>query len=238
MDLNSELLQHFMTTFYGSGNYDGDYWFVGMEEGGGKDLGEVTERFNAWNDLGATELVDIYDFHLKIGFLKFFTGKAVIQPTWEQQARIVLASKGRPSGREDVRTYQRDFIGRKSGETCLLELFPLPSPGVNHWNYGLWSELSFLKDRDIYRDYCAPWRIEHIRLRIQEYKPKFVVFMGMDYKKYWYSIAGLNLSFDDKGGFKAGSSEGTTYVMTWHPTASGIKNEYFEKIGEYISQFI
>ena len=33
MNLNDELLQHFMTTFYGSGNYSGDYWFVGMEEG-------------------------------------------------------------------------------------------------------------------------------------------------------------------------------------------------------------
>jgi hypothetical protein len=32
---DDQLLERFMCTFYGYGNYRGAYWFVGMEEGGG-----------------------------------------------------------------------------------------------------------------------------------------------------------------------------------------------------------
>lgn len=96
MDLNDDLLQHFMTTFYGSGNYAGDYWFVGMEEGGGNDLDQVTARLNAWVELGEAELVDIYQFHIKINYPEYFTDPVKLQRTWMQQARIILASKGSP----------------------------------------------------------------------------------------------------------------------------------------------
>lgn len=238
MNLNNDLLLHFMTTFYGSGNYAGDYWFVGMEEGGGNDLGQVTERFTAWNDLGTTELVDIYDFHLKIGYPQYFTNPVISQPTWIQQARIVLSSKRQDSSTYAVKEYQREMIGRKTKETCLLELFPLPSPSVNDWNYGLWSSLSFLRDRQTYRNYCAPWRTEHIRSRIQEFKPKVVVFLGKGYSKYWQLIAGQNLRFENRDGFKTGRSEGTTFAITKHPAARGVTNTYFETIGRHLSQFI
>jgi hypothetical protein len=112
MKLNDEFLQHFMTTFYGSGNYAGDYWFVGMEEGGGDSLDQVSKRFIAWEALGETELVDIYDFHLSIGYPQYFTNPVKLQRTWMQQARIVLAAKGYPSETTAVKEYQRDIIGR------------------------------------------------------------------------------------------------------------------------------
>jgi hypothetical protein len=41
---NDQLLSHFMQTFYGYGNYQGDYWFIGMEEGGGDTWAEVQQR--------------------------------------------------------------------------------------------------------------------------------------------------------------------------------------------------
>ena len=61
--LTDTLLQHFMSTFYGSGNYFGEYWLIGMEEGGGNDLDQVSKRLTAWVELGETELVDIFRFH-------------------------------------------------------------------------------------------------------------------------------------------------------------------------------
>ena len=234
MSLNDTLLQDFMTTFYGSGNYSGDYWFVGMEEGGGNDLLQVTNRLNAWIELGKTELVDINQFHVKINHPQYFRDPVKLQRTWMQQTRIVLASKGLASPTPDVRTYQRDIIGRKTKETCLLELLPLPSPSTKVWNYALWSGLPFLKDRSAYRDYCLPWRTEHIRSRINEFKPKVVVFMGQGYSQYWQAIAGQNLSFADKGGFWAASSERTTYVITKLPAAQGVTNAYFATIGKYL----
>jgi len=230
--LNDTLLQHFISTFYGSGNYSGKYWFIGMEEGGGNTLEQVTKRLNAWIDLGKTELVDIYQFHLKIDYPQYFQDPVKLQKTWMQQARIMLSSKGLPSTTDYVRAYQRDQIGRKTGDTCLLELLPLPSPNVNNWNYNLWSGLPFLRDRQTYRENCVSWRAEHIRSRIKEYKPKAVVFMGQVYSDYWHTISGRNLIFTDKGGFWAGSSEGTTYIITKHPTAHGVTNAYFESIGE------
>lgn len=234
MDLNDTLLQQFMSTFYGSGNYSGEYWFVGMEEGGGNDLDQVTKRLNAWVELGGTELVDIYEFHNKIDYPQYFRDPVKLQRTWMQQARIVLASKGLPSSTPDVRAYQRDILGRKDSETCLLELLPLPSPSTNEWNYALWSKLPFLKERSTYRDYCVPWRAEHIRARIREHNPRFVVFLGQGYCKYWQTIADRN--FTDDGGFWSGNSGGTTYVITKHPAAQGVTNAYFEKIGMFLSQ--
>ncbi len=234
MDFNETLLQHFMSSFYGSGSYSGEYWFVGMEEGGGNDLNQVTKRINTWVELGETELVDIYEFHVKIGYPQYFRDPIKLQRTWMQQARIVLASKGLPSSTPEVRSYQRDIIGRKNKETCLLELFPLPSPSSNDWNYRLWSDLPFLKDRKTYRVYCVPWRVEHISARIKEYKPKFVVFMGQGYTNYWHTIVDRN--FTDEGGFWSANSGDTTYVITNHPAAQGVTNAYFESIGKFLSQ--
>jgi len=234
MSLNDSLLQDFMTTFYGSGNYFGDYWFVGMEEGGGNDLDQVANRLNAWITLGKTELVDIHEFHLIIDYPQYFNDPVKLQKTWMQQARIVLAAKGLPSSTSDVRVYQRDKIGRKTNETCLLELLPLPSPSTKAWNYHLWSDLPFLKDRTTYRSYCAPWRMEHIRSRINEYKPKAVVFMGQGYSQYWQAISGQNDTYGDKGGFWALISGRTTYVITKHPSAQGVTNNYFESIGDFL----
>jgi len=157
--LNDQVLQHFITTFYRSGNYEGDYWFVGMEEGGGNSLDKVRTRIKVWQDHGETELVDVYNFHILINYPENFTNPVKLQRTWMQQARIVLASKGLPNSAADVKVYQRDVIGRKNSETCLLELLPLPSPSTSAWHYDQWTNIGFLKNRKVYRDYCLPWRI-------------------------------------------------------------------------------
>lgn len=236
--LTDTLLQHFMSTFYGSGNYFGEYWFIGMEEGGGNDLDQVSKRLTAWVELGETELVDIFRFHEKIDYPQYFRDPVKLQKTWMQQARIVLASKGLPSTTLDVSAYQRDFIGRKTEETCLLELLPLPSPSSNIWNYNRWSTLHYLKDRNTYKDYCLPCRIKHIQSRIEKFKPKVVVFMGQVYSNYWHTIAGSNVSFTDEGGFWVDHSERTIFIITKHPAAHGVTNEYFETIGDYLFQIL
>jgi len=237
MELNDDLLEHFMTTLYGSGNYAGDYWFVGMEEGGGSDLDQVTARLNSWKELGETELVDIYEFQIRINYPEYFTDPVKLQRTWMQQARIILASKGVTAFTSAVKDYQRDIIGRLTSETCLLELLPLPSPSTAVWNYEYWSNLPFLKDRKSYREYCIPWRTEHIRSRISIYKPKIVVFLGLSYLGYWQAVAGQSVRFVDKGDYWAGQADGTNYVVAKHPATKGLSNAYFEKIGSYIYHY-
>lgn len=60
--LDEQLLQEYMNGFYGYGDYAGRYWLVGMEEGGGDDVGEVAAKLAAWQQGGKKELEDITVF--------------------------------------------------------------------------------------------------------------------------------------------------------------------------------
>lgn len=124
---NDELLEKIVDTFYGYGNYQGNYWFVGMEEAGG-DFNDINNRINIWSNRGKQEIEDIAEYHIAME-----TWDARIQPTWKGLIRIILSAKGRENiDREDVRKYQINELGRKYKETCLLELLPLPSPSLKH----------------------------------------------------------------------------------------------------------
>jgi hypothetical protein len=50
--LDESLLQEFMSNFYGYGNYAAPYWFIGMEEGGGDTIEEITRRLTVWDQRG------------------------------------------------------------------------------------------------------------------------------------------------------------------------------------------
>ncbi len=234
LKLDDPFLEHFLTTFYGSGNYHGDYWFIGMEEGGGNTLERVKKRLDTWQKLGEKELVDLYDFHIGINYPEYFHDPVKLQRTWMQQARIILATKGKPTTVDHVKTYQRDIIGRKDSETCLLELLPLPSPSTSVWHYDQWSNLPFLRDRKTYIKYCIPRRCEHIRSQIMAYRPKLVVFFGKSYSPYWQQISGNNVKFRDRGKFLFGNSIGTIFIIANHPAARGVTNAYYAGIGSLI----
>ena len=69
---NDKQLQEFAQTFYGYGNYHGDYWFVGMEEGGGDSFQDIANRLDAWSKRGKHELEDIVEYHAAMGVTRFF----------------------------------------------------------------------------------------------------------------------------------------------------------------------
>jgi hypothetical protein len=56
--LNKEILQNRLERFWGFGRYESQYWFVGMEEAGGKELQEISKRLATWEKLGSSELID------------------------------------------------------------------------------------------------------------------------------------------------------------------------------------
>ncbi|MEA3335851.1 MAG: hypothetical protein U9R25_08055 [Chloroflexota bacterium] len=125
---DDQLLDEFAHQFYGYGNYSGQYWFVGMEEGGGNSFEKVNRRLNTWAHRGKRELEDVAGYHQAIGITDLFSEKPKIQRTWGKLIRIVLSSQGITPTTERVRAYQRAVLGRPNGETCLVELFSLPSP--------------------------------------------------------------------------------------------------------------
>lgn len=98
MQLDSKLLATFTTTFFGYGNLAADWWFVGMEEGGGHSDDEISARLAAWRELGATPTVDIVDFGRRAGIdehLQWFEGdRPPLQSTWRQLIRMILGARG------------------------------------------------------------------------------------------------------------------------------------------------
>lgn len=230
-NLNADSVRRFMTSFFGYGSWNANLWFVGMEEGGGESIDEIERRLTAWD--GSDELADVRDFHRAIGSDRWFRRRPPIQSTWGKLIRVALAAAGRATDNETVRTYQRDELARRDGETALIELFPLPSPSTSEWLYGD-TCITDLATRARYLDALAPQRIAQLRRRIVTHQPHAVVFYGSAYRRYWEEIAATAFTPVASGAFDAARSVPTIYILTAHPVGHGVTNRQFEAIGEYI----
>lgn len=152
--------------FQGYGNKEGKYWFLGMEEGGGS-LEELKKRAVLFS-----EVEDLYDAHEKLG--RAHTMERHV-PTWRVMSKLVMALNGQPdwANVEAARTYQAEKLGRKAGETFLVELMPLPSPSTQVWPYK-----SIYCDRDAYYQAVRPGRIAMLRKEVSSYSPEFLICYG------------------------------------------------------------
>ena len=230
---DAQLLNEFVEKFYGYGNYNGQLWFVGMEEGGGNSFSEIENRLNAWTHRGKNELEDLAQYHAEIGMTDWFNDKPKLQSSWNKLIRILLSSKGQSPTTEEVREYQKILLGKSSGDNCLVNLLPLPSPSIERWLYAEHSQLHYLSDRLKYKKWCLKSRIEHLRNRINQYKPKVVVFYSLGYYKYWQEIIGIDL-LQEADNIHTGYNETTFFVITKHPATKGVTNEYFHQVGKLI----
>lgn len=184
------LLQRFMTGFYGYGNYSGPYWLIGMEEGGGKTTAEIQRRLDAWRRHGCPEVDDVLAFHREIGEDQWFRPNPPLQQTWNKLIRLLLKVQGSTADTDAVRAYQGGRLGRAGSENCILELLPLPSPGKDRWLYEGHSGIPYLCDRPAYEREIAPKRVQHLRRRLMEHRPRLVVFYGLGDRARWEQIAG------------------------------------------------
>lgn len=232
------LIVPFMNEFYGYGNYQGDYWFIGMEEGGGNDCYEIDKRLCAWDKLGQPELADLYQFHHLIGITHFFQPPVKLQTTWAKLIRILLCLQKKSPSIQDIRDYQSACLGRSDGETCLLELLPLPSPSINHWIYSDCFDLPELTNRQTYECHYVPQRVAHLQQRISQYKPKLVVFYGTKYIHHWQNIANISLINSSSAGIHVGCNNHTVFIAIKHPVARGVSNAYFCQIGKIACQLL
>jgi len=232
--LDDRLLQDFIDGFYGYGNYLAPYWFIGMEEGGGNSIEEINNRLQTWKQRGHREVEDVADYHREFGISKYWESRPPLEATWSKIIRILLAAKGIDPSTEDVRAYQRDHLGREGKETCLLELLPLPSPSTNHWLYAEGSHIPTLADRQSYRDWLIPIRIKGLKERIQKYVPPYVIFYGKTYLEHWQVITNIPLQRNEALDIYKAKTDGTIYVVTNHPVATGVTNAYFHAVGKLL----
>lgn len=233
--INSETLEKFMHTFYGYGSYDGRMWFIGMEEGGGNSLEEINRRLQVWDQRGRRELEDAAEYHIDLGMPEYFRPGAKIQPTWNRLIRIFLTAQSKTPTAEMVRQYQINAMGHTGGDTCVVELLPLPSPSTGHWLYAQVEEMPFLENRETYREAMLPVRIRQLRLRIKVHKPPVVIFYSFSYQQHWEAITGMEFTWDPDLEIFSSKRKDTLFLVTKHPVARGLNHAYFHRIGHYIA---
>ncbi len=232
------LLSDYMGGFWGYGNLSGDYWFVGMEEGGGDSFDEVNQRVTQWDRRGRNSFEDLYEYHKDISIPKWFRKKAPLQSTWNRLIRVLLVAKGEIPEREVVRSYQIEKLGRSNGEVCLMELLPLPSPSMNHWMYSEHTDIPFLSSREEYTKKVGVIRAKKITELIRKYQPTFVMFYGIGYLDWWEKVADTKLTskiLHNKIAY-FGKLGNTAVAVSQHPVAQGVSLDYFHDIGRNLSE--
>ena len=235
-NLDDAVLESYIQGFYGQGSYAAKYWFVGMEFGGGNSATEIVSRIQGWADRGRPEVEDLVGPDGDGGGSRWFKGSIPLQPTWAKLIRVVLSAEGPAPSTEEVRTYQKDRLGRQGGLDCILELLPLPSPGIGHWRfYPEYSRLPYLRDRETYTRRVAPARITHLRARIAEHRPRAVIFYGAGYVNWWRQIAGAEFRPSAVAKVSIAENGSTRFVVMQHPTARGLANSYFDAVGRLIA---
>jgi hypothetical protein len=248
--LNNEILLNRLESFWGFGQYESQYWFVGMEEGGGHEIEEISKRFTTWEKLGSSELIDNYEYHLGItgyGYERFFEGNIKLQSTWKKLIRAYLniENPNKNYSADDVKKIQANNWGRKTSNNCLLDIFPLPSPSASKWLYNEWSDLEILKDRSTYKNTLKDKRIKALRRRVLLYKPKVVMYYGIgkEYLEIWEEVSGVK--FSPKNNFKIFENKSiylmrkgkTLFAVTYQPSGAW-NNQYWNKVGEYIHKHL
>lgn len=169
-------------------------------------------RCQAWQMLGSPELLDCADHHRVFCHTKYHTRSSRMktpvagysmrpptQTTWRRLIMLLLAFKGERTDNDAVGHYQCEAWGSAKGETCLAELSALAA-----------NSLSVERDRTAFRnERCA-----HLRKRLLENAPRFVVVYGLGARQWYEQIVGT--PFDSSGSGWTGT---TLCVLVEHPVA-------------------
>lgn len=228
-------LHDFIDTFYGYGSFQGRFWFIGMEEGGGNTLAEIARRIRLWDARGRHDLEHLAAYHRELGETEFFDQPVTSQATWRQLIRVVLTAQKQSATLDDINHYQRERLGQWGQETALIDLMPLPSPSITHWLYSAW-DVPHLHTREAYVQFYAPRRVAHIRQKIAVHRPSAVIFYGLGLRGWWTQIA--DLDFAPQSRFFTGADAHTRYVMAPHPVTPGIGNRDYQEIGAWLRDHV
>lgn len=225
------MLDRFIYDFVGYGTLDAATWFVGLEEAGCSSVSELHRRIALWSELEEAPVVDLYEFHKRLGNTQFFSEHPKLQKTWAGLSRVMLGNDGQTPTRGQVREYQATKLGRADGETLLTELLPLPKQSRKAWPYAeLKSELPCLEKKSEYRKTVLPKRIELLRGLISRHMPASVYFYGTSERGAWQEIAGVPLPKDESG-YGIGMNKHTAFTVLSHPNSRSVTNEHFSAAG-------
>jgi hypothetical protein len=210
-------IEHEMAEFfYGYGCWAAPYWFIGPEQGQARhEKDDLRPRIRAWENSGKPDLADLKDFHDHLMPGMWTAERTPLQSTWRKLMLILLTSLGERTDKEDLRKYQRLKLGRKDGQTCLIELSGLPAN-------------SSRTKRDTER--FLNKRIQRIAYELKTHKPKFVVMYGKSHQKHFGEIIKRIPELDEVT--HVGS---TAAFFTKHTNARKLSDEHWRSIGMNLS---
>lgn len=250
MQQTMKLLEEYIENFYGYGNLNSDFWFIGKEEAGGRNKEDVISRITEWSNKGA--VLDIKKFHYKINpkaYKELFTinNQFKTQATWRGLIKLqyFIENKSLPN-KEQVKDFQCNKLGQYNSNNCLLELFPLPAPSTSVYDYKNWfPELDYLKNRRTYKSKLKERRISVLKNLIEKHTPKVVFFYSTDkeYVKYWKEISNYEskntiIIKNNRVSALIEKINNTVFVICPHPVAHGVTNDFFENVGSKVVEIM
>lgn len=239
----AELLEEYIRNFFGYGSWTQPVWFVGMEEGGSADT--LQARLDQWKRVGHPHLMDLPTLCHAIGDGDYFPPAPeppASQPTWNNLTKLFLAIRtGQPATVDSVQAFGRVNLGRNPNANpngfALIELFPLPKPDLEVWPYGhLAGGLHYLINRDTYRHCTYAERALKLRRMLQIYRPKCVVFYGLEYRDLFEAVAGDHfVAVEHLRWTSQVWVEQTLYIMIRH-VGEFTPNRWLLDVGRFIRQ--
>lgn len=226
-----------MREFAGYGNAAAPVWFVGMEEGSGQGHDELRRRLHAWTVRGRRPLEDLPAYHHAIGLPRHFVAPWPLQRTWAPLLRCLLAWRGRSPVLSELRRVQATELGTPHGDTALVELLPLPSPGLAQWPYGDFASIDpALRDRASYRAAYMQARIQYLRTLLAGGGAQAVLCYGLQYLEAFEAVADVALRERRTQAQRwfTGEARGRRVVVAPHPVARGTPPGFWTSLGEYL----
>lgn len=233
-----DALQAYMTTFAGYGDLRAPVWFIGMEEGGGRDVDELMRRVDMWAARGRRRLEDLADYHRAIGFPYHFEAPFPLQRTWGPLARVSQSARGASTELSALKRVQTTQLGAHGGQAALLELLPLPAPGTHTWPYAALAEhVPALLDRRTSRTAYEPARVAMLRALIEMGRPRAVICYGLGYRASWTALSGAPLrpvTIAERACYAGRISESMLLAVP-HPVARGGTAAFWEAVGSAVA---
>ena len=227
-------LDEYMAHFAGYGDLRAPLWFVGMEEGGGRDVAELAHRVGSWVARGRHRLEDLATYHRAIGLARHVDPPFPLQRTWGPLARVLQAWRAESTDVPALRRVQAADLGAHGGSGALLELMPLPATGTSAWPYAsLARDIPALLDRAQYRSAYEAARVRMLRALIDEGQPRAVICYGLGDREAWTGLAGapLHATTIDGRTCYASKTRAPLFLAVPHPVAHGSTSRFWEAVG-------
>ncbi len=193
--------------FVGYGSLSAPVWFIGLEEAGeGEDRLLVRTTFD--------RIMDILKAHEQLELIDNFGEDAVQQRTWWNMCQVMLLLSGIPDpSSQDRLTYQTQRLGRREGETLLIEAMSVPNTSLNKWDYP--NLLPNYANRKDFRNRYLPQRLGLILGLVSAQQPLVVITYGGNKKEPFRTLF-RDWQIRPAPEFDWGTRDGTLLILSKH----------------------